>query len=61
MNYLVKVFGGGLSVQKIKDVIFEFNFFLEVFGNVKIVRNNNFSRFVSLFYIQINLDEIMKM
>lgn len=56
MNYLVKVFGGGLSVQKIKDVIFEFNFFLEVFGNVKIVRNNNFSRFVSLFYIQINLD-----
>lgn len=43
MSYIFRVFGGGIKVQYVKDIILQFNLLLEVFGNVKIVWNNNFS------------------
>ena len=49
MSYIARVSGGGPTVQHVKEIILESNPLLEAFGNAKTVRNNNSSRFVSLF------------
>jgi myosin-1 len=49
MQYIAAVSGKGADVTRVKDVILDSNPLLEAFGNAKTVRNNNSSRFVSLF------------
>lgn len=43
MQYIVNVLGGeDGEIKQIKDMVLVINFFFEFFGNVKILRNNNF-------------------
>uniref|UniRef100_A0A0K0F7H5 Myosin-IB (inferred by orthology to a D. melanogaster protein) n=1 Tax=Strongyloides venezuelensis TaxID=75913 RepID=A0A0K0F7H5_STRVS len=54
INYISKVSGGGVKVQKVKDVILQSNPLLEAFGNSATLRNWNSSRFGK--YIEILFD-----
>ena len=49
MQYIAAVSGKGDDVSRVKNVILDSNPLLEAFGNAKTVRNNNSSRFVSIF------------
>ena len=53
MQYVAAVSGKGRDIDRVKEQLLQSNPVLEAFGNAKTLRNDNSSRFVSIFVIEL--------
>ncbi len=51
MQYVAAVSGKGRDIDRVKEQLLQSNPVLEAFGNAKTLRNDNSSRFVSIFIL----------
>ena len=58
MQYVAAVSGKGRDIDRVKEQLLQSNPVLEAFGNAKTLRNDNSSRFVSIWISSLNISHL---